>query len=56
LRPVAPDTGWETLDLVHVDYEPLPAVFDPEEALKEGSPPLYDDKPGNISSKSVWGI
>ncbi|MFH1123594.1 MAG: molybdopterin cofactor-binding domain-containing protein, partial [Pseudomonadota bacterium] len=48
------DTAWEALDLIRVDYEPLPAVFDPEEAMKEGAPLLYDDKPGNISSKSVW--
>lgn len=48
------DTAWEALDLVDVEYDPLPAVFDPEEAMKEGSPLLYDDKPGNISSKSEW--
>jgi 4-hydroxybenzoyl-CoA reductase alpha subunit len=48
------DSAWDALNLIHVDYEPLPAVFDPEEAMKEGAPLLYDDKPGNISSKSVW--
>ncbi len=48
------DTAWEALDLIDVDYEPLPAVFDPEEAMKEGAPLLYDDKPNNISSKSEW--
>jgi 4-hydroxybenzoyl-CoA reductase subunit alpha len=50
------DTAWEALDLIDVEYEPLPAVFDPEEAMKEGAPLLYDDKPGNISSKSEWGF
>ena len=48
------DTAWEALNLIDVEYEPLPAVFDPEEAMKEGAPLLYDDKPGNISSKSEW--
>ncbi|MFH1125001.1 MAG: molybdopterin cofactor-binding domain-containing protein [Pseudomonadota bacterium] len=48
------DTAWEALELIDVEYEPLPTVFDPEEAMKEGAPLLYDDKPGNISCKSVW--
>lgn len=42
------DTAKRALDLINVDYEPLPAVFDPEEAMKEGAPSLHDDKPGNI--------
>lgn len=50
------DTAWAALDLIEVDYEPLPAVFSPEEAMKEGAPLLYDDKPGNLSSKSEWGF
>ncbi|MCJ7594036.1 MAG: xanthine dehydrogenase family protein molybdopterin-binding subunit, partial [Desulfobacterales bacterium] len=48
------DTAWEALELIDVEYEPLPTVFDPEEAMKEGAPLLYDDKPGNISCQSVW--
>lgn len=48
------DTAWEALDLIEVEYEELPGVFDPEEAMKEGAPLLYDDKPGNLSSKSEW--
>ena len=31
-------TAYAALDLVAVEYEPLPAVTDPEEALKPGSP------------------
>ena len=38
--------------LVKVEYEPLPAVFDPREAIKEDAPILHEDKPdlyrGNI--------
>ena len=33
-----PDIAEEALDLIQVDYEILPAVFDPEEAMREGSP------------------
>src|SRR5687767_11767535 len=28
----------EALDLIYVDYEPLPAVIDPQQAIKEDSP------------------
>lgn len=30
----------EALDLIEVEYEPLPGVFDAEEAMKEGVPPV----------------
>lgn len=33
--------------LVRVDYEPLPAVFDVEEALKPGAPVVNETYPGN---------
>ncbi|MBT3990174.1 MAG: xanthine dehydrogenase family protein molybdopterin-binding subunit [Rhodospirillaceae bacterium] len=36
------------LELIKVEYEDLPTVFDPEEALKEGAPLIHEDKPGNI--------
>jgi len=42
------DIAQEALGLIKVDYEPLPAVFDAEEAMKEGAPLIHDDKPGNI--------
>jgi CO/xanthine dehydrogenase Mo-binding subunit len=42
------DIAQEALDLIQVEYEPLPAVFDPEEAMKEGAPLIHEDKPGNI--------
>ncbi|RPI03479.1 MAG: xanthine dehydrogenase, partial [Ignavibacteriae bacterium] len=32
------------ISLIEVDYEPLPVVSDPEEALKPGSPILHDEK------------
>ena len=51
------DTALEALELIRVDYEVLPAVTDPEEALREGAPQLHDDKPGNISvhMKTAFG-
>ena len=33
---------------VVVDWEPLPAVADPFEAMAPGAPQLFDDAPGNI--------
>src|ERR687888_1633006 len=35
------DTAAEALDLIDVEYEELPAVFDAEEALKPGAPLLH---------------
>ena len=39
----------EALELIHVDYEPLPAVFSPEEAMKPGAPQLYGHAPNNVA-------
>jgi xanthine dehydrogenase molybdenum-binding subunit len=38
----------EALSLIEVEYEVLPAVLDPEEALKPGAPQLYEEFPGNV--------
>ncbi|MFQ5946599.1 MAG: xanthine dehydrogenase family protein molybdopterin-binding subunit, partial [Anaerolineae bacterium] len=46
------DTAEEALELIEVDYEPLPAVFNPEEAMQPGAPQLYDHAPNNIASES----
>jgi carbon-monoxide dehydrogenase large subunit len=37
----------DALDLIDVDYEPLPAVVDPQKATQEGAPQLHADAPGN---------
>ncbi len=37
----------DALDLIDVDYEPLPAVVDMEDALKPGSPLVHSDKGTN---------
>jgi len=37
----------EALDRIEVEYEPLPAVYDVEEALEPGAPQLYDQFSNN---------
>ena len=45
-------TSWEAaqeaLGLIEVDYEPLPAVFDPREAMKPDAPRIHGDS--NVAS------
>lgn len=48
------DTAEEALSLIRVEYEPLPAVFDPAEALKEGAPVLHDHAPDNVSATVAY--
>lgn len=42
------ETVYKALKLIHVDYEVLPAVFDPFEAMAEGAPLIHEDFPRNI--------
>ena len=37
----------DALELIAVDYEPLPAVVHPERAMDAGAPQLHDDAPHN---------
>lgn len=41
----------EAAALVRVEIDPLPAVFDPEEALAEGAPQLWDHGAGNVANR-----
>src|SRR3990172_11527729 len=43
------DIAEEALDLIEVEYEELPAVFDPEEAMKPGAPQIHEHAGQNIS-------
>jgi 4-hydroxybenzoyl-CoA reductase alpha subunit len=43
------DTAEEAIDLIEVDWEPLPGVFDAEEAMQDGAPLVHDDKLNNIA-------
>ena len=47
----------EALSLIKVEYEPLPAVFDPLEAMEKGSPQLHEHVEGNIGfhAKAEFG-
>ncbi|HET8628096.1 MAG TPA: molybdopterin cofactor-binding domain-containing protein [Thermomicrobiales bacterium] len=44
----------DALERIRVDYEPLSAVTDAEQALKEGAPLVHDDVPSNKAFE--WGI
>ena len=51
------DMAEEALELIKVDYEILPAVFDPFEAMEPGAPRIHEHAEYNISYASVfqWG-
>ena len=48
------DTAEEACELIDVDYEELPGVFDPEEAMKEGAPVVHAYRPNNVSVEYHW--
>lgn len=43
------DTAEAALDLIDVEWEVLPAVFDAEEAMKDGAPLIHEEKDNNIA-------
>lgn len=43
------DIAEQALELIEVEYEELPTVFDPEEAMKDGAPQLHEYAPNNIA-------
>jgi xanthine dehydrogenase molybdenum-binding subunit len=43
----------EALELIEVEYEQLPAVFDPIEAVKPGAPKIHDHAENNIAYHAV---
>ncbi len=47
------DIAEEAIELIEVEYEELPAVFNVFEAMKEGAPLIHDDKEGNIAAHYV---
>lgn len=51
------DTAEQALDLIEVEYEPLPAVFDPLEAIKEDAPQLHAgvELNINVTRHIEWG-
>ncbi|MDO8688671.1 MAG: xanthine dehydrogenase family protein molybdopterin-binding subunit [Dehalococcoidia bacterium] len=47
------DTAEEALELIKVDYEPLPAVLDLEEAIRPGAVRIHDHAEQNIAARSL---
>ncbi|MGH9265552.1 MAG: aerobic carbon-monoxide dehydrogenase large subunit [Acidimicrobiales bacterium] len=41
----------DALELIEVDYEPLPAVVNPHQALEDGAPLIRDDKEGQVDNR-----
>ena len=41
--------AYDALDLIDVDYEPLPAVVEPQKAAAAGAPQLHPEAPGNLA-------
>ena len=39
----------DALDHIDVDYETLPSVLDPQEAVADGAPQLHEDAPNNLA-------
>ena len=44
------DAAEEAISKIRVDYEELPAVFDPLEAMKPGAPVIHEEVPNNVSA------
>ncbi|HEY7442095.1 MAG TPA: hypothetical protein VH701_06735, partial [Vicinamibacterales bacterium] len=42
-----PYQAYDALERIDVDYEPLPAVIDPQAAIKPGAPQLHAEIPNN---------
>lgn len=47
------ETAEEALSLIRVEYDPLPAIFDPMEALKPGAVKIHEDRENNIADQVV---
>ena len=42
---VDPDAAAEAIELIKVDYEPLPGLFSPQEAMRDGAPLVHETDP-----------
>ncbi|WP_043839053.1 xanthine dehydrogenase family protein molybdopterin-binding subunit [Muricoccus aerilatus] len=45
----------DAAEMIEVEYDPLPAVVEPEDALSPGAPSLWPDIPGNLCLDAVFG-
>ncbi len=53
---VTADIAEAALELIDVEYEELPAVFDPEQAMQDGAPQLWENAPGNIAKNPSFAF
>ena len=53
---IQPDIAEEALSLIKVEYEELPAVFEPEKAMEKGAPQIHDHVDRNISCESHFNF
>jgi CO/xanthine dehydrogenase Mo-binding subunit len=52
---IDPDIAEEAINLIEVEYEALPGVFDPIEAMKEDAPLVHEENKSNIL-KLPWKL
>lgn len=50
---VSPQAAWDALELIRVEYEPLPVVLDAEDAMADGAPTLFEDLQAMMDPESV---
>ncbi len=50
-----PEQATDALEAIRVDWEPLPAVVDMEEAIAPGAPQLHENAPNNITFEWTVG-
>ena len=50
-----PQTAEEALSLIEVIYEPLPGIFDPEEAMQQGAVLVHEEHKSNVL-KMPWKL
>ena len=50
-----PATAKKAIDMIEVTYEPLPTIFDPEEAMKPDAPLVHEEHKTNIL-KMPWKL
>ena len=45
----------DAAELIEIDYEPLPAVIQAEDAVKPGAPAVWDEAPNNVAFTLMMG-
>ena len=45
----SPYQAYDALEQIDIEYDPLPAVIDPEKATQSGAPALHTEAPGNVA-------